>query len=205
MWPHFEWFCLPQNKSFCSLLFGWSDACVTTKFCLYCISNWRWKVMWLETIFFLIYFSTSFIFFLIEHALQPYAAIRNSCTCAASAILNCSSYFSSCLYFEFVSLNSSAISVELYYIFATVWGREQYTLYGILLIVYAILISVTACMSVALVYFQLSAEDYRWWWRSVCSAGLVSTHHSLLDLFRLLDYGLDSIQNEVEQSNFQNN
>lgn len=26
----------------------------------------------------------------------------------------------------------SAISVELYYIFATVWGREQYTLYGIL-------------------------------------------------------------------------
>ena len=25
----------------------------------------------------------------------------------------------------------SAISVELYYIFATIWGREQYTLYGI--------------------------------------------------------------------------
>jgi len=67
----------------------------------------------------------------------------------------------------------SAISVELYYIFATLWGREQYTLYGILFVVYAILLSVTACISVALTYFQLSVEDYRWWWRSIFSAGLV--------------------------------
>ncbi|XP_023931639.1 transmembrane 9 superfamily member 1-like isoform X2 [Lingula anatina] len=65
----------------------------------------------------------------------------------------------------------SAISVELYYIFATLWGREQYTLYGILFLVYVILLSVTACISVALTYFQLSAEDYRWWWRSIFSAG----------------------------------
>jgi len=65
----------------------------------------------------------------------------------------------------------SAISVELYYIFATVWGREAYTLYGILLVVFVILISVTACISVALTYFQLSTEDYRWWWRSIFSSG----------------------------------
>ena len=68
---------------------------------------------------------------------------------------------------------TSAISVELYYIFATLWGREQYTLYGILFVVYAILLSVTACISVALTYFQLSVEDYRWWWRSIFSAGSV--------------------------------
>lgn len=66
----------------------------------------------------------------------------------------------------------SAISVELYYIFSTLWGREQqYTLYGILFIVYAILLSVTACISIALTYFQLSTEDHRWWWRSIFSAG----------------------------------
>ncbi|KAG2462495.1 TM9S1 protein, partial [Polypterus senegalus] len=70
----------------------------------------------------------------------------------------------------------SAISVELYYIFATVWGREQYTLYGILLVVFAILLSVGACISIALTYFQLSGEDYRWWWRSIFSTG--STVHS---------------------------
>ena len=68
-------------------------------------------------------------------------------------------------------LFSSAISVELYYIFATVWGREVYTLYGILLVVFFILMSVTACISIALTYFQLSIEDYRWWWRSIFSSG----------------------------------
>jgi hypothetical protein len=35
----------------------------------------------------------------------------------------------------------SAISVELYYIFATLWGREHYTLWGVLLLVLFILIA----------------------------------------------------------------
>lgn len=65
----------------------------------------------------------------------------------------------------------SAISVELYYIFSTVWGREVYTLYGVLFLVFGIVLSVSACISVALTYFQLSSEDYRWWWRSIFSAG----------------------------------
>lgn len=65
----------------------------------------------------------------------------------------------------------SAISVELYYIFSTLWGRDQYTLYGILTIVFFILLSVTACISISLTYFQLAAEDYRWWWRSIITSG----------------------------------
>ncbi|XP_064652360.1 transmembrane 9 superfamily member 1-like [Lineus longissimus] len=77
----------------------------------------------------------------------------------------------------------SAISVELYYIFATLWGREQYTLYGILFVVFGILISVTACISIALTYFQLSAEDYRWWWRSIFSAGSTGLFVFLYALF----------------------
>uniref|UniRef100_T1ITP6 Transmembrane 9 superfamily member n=1 Tax=Strigamia maritima TaxID=126957 RepID=T1ITP6_STRMM len=77
----------------------------------------------------------------------------------------------------------SAISVEMYYIFATLWGREQYTLYGILLVVLVILISVTACISVALTYFQLSSEDYRWWWRSIASAGSTGLFVLLYSLF----------------------
>lgn len=80
--------------------------------------------------------------------------------------------YSHTYYSFFLSIFSqSAISVELYYIFATVWGREYYTLYGILLCVFAILLSVGACISVALTYFLLSGEDYRWWWRSVLSTG----------------------------------
>jgi transmembrane 9 superfamily protein 1 len=39
----------------------------------------------------------------------------------------------------------SAISVELYYVFATVWGREHYALYGILMLVFIILIAGKRC------------------------------------------------------------
>lgn len=65
----------------------------------------------------------------------------------------------------------SAISVELYYIFSTLWGRDQYTLYGILTIVFIILLCVTACISISLTYFQLSGEDWCWWWRSIITSG----------------------------------
>lgn len=77
----------------------------------------------------------------------------------------------------------SAISVELYYIFSTLWGREHYTLYGILFLVFGILLSVTACISVALTYFQLAAEDHRWWWRSVFSSGATGGFVFLYALF----------------------
>lgn len=65
----------------------------------------------------------------------------------------------------------SAISIELYYIFATVWGHKLYTLYGILIIVFCILLIVTSFITIALTYFQLSIEDYRWWWRSFINGG----------------------------------
>eukprot|EP00882_Tetradesmus_deserticola_P008078 GHRQ01008508.1.p1 GENE.GHRQ01008508.1~~GHRQ01008508.1.p1 ORF type:complete len:612 (+),score=239.25 GHRQ01008508.1:279-2114(+) len=65
----------------------------------------------------------------------------------------------------------SAIYVELYYIFASVWGHKVYIIWSILLIVYIILIIVTAFITVALTYFQLAVEDHRWWWRSFLCGG----------------------------------
>ncbi|ONL95783.1 Transmembrane 9 superfamily protein member 1 [Zea mays] len=60
----------------------------------------------------------------------------------------------------------SAIYIELYYIFASVWGHRIYTIYSILFIVFIILLIVTAFITVALTYFQLAAEDHEWWWSS---------------------------------------
>ncbi|KAJ6821350.1 transmembrane 9 superfamily member 2-like [Iris pallida] len=65
----------------------------------------------------------------------------------------------------------SAIYIELYYIFASVWGHKIYTIYSILFIVFIILIIVTAFITVALTYFQLTVEDHEWWWRSVLCGG----------------------------------
>ena len=65
----------------------------------------------------------------------------------------------------------SAIYIELYYIFASVWGPKVYTIYSILFIVFIILIIVTAFITIALTYFQLTVEDHRWWWRSIACGG----------------------------------
>ena len=67
----------------------------------------------------------------------------------------------------------SAISIELHYIFASVWGHKVYTLYGILLLAFVLLTVVTSFIVIALTYFQLAAEDHRWWWRSFLSGGMV--------------------------------
>jgi len=69
----------------------------------------------------------------------------------------------------------SAIYIELHYIFTSVWGHRVYTLFGILSLAFIMLLIVTAFITIALTYFQLAVEDWRWWWRSFlsgCSTGV---------------------------------
>lgn len=65
----------------------------------------------------------------------------------------------------------SAIYIELFYIFNSVWARGSYQLFGILSLVFVILLIVTACITIAVTYFQLAMEDWRWWWHSFISGG----------------------------------
>lgn len=66
----------------------------------------------------------------------------------------------------------SAIYIELHYIFASMWGHQIYTLFGILLIAFLLLMTVTSFITVALLYFQLAREDHRWWWASYINGGM---------------------------------
>lgn len=66
----------------------------------------------------------------------------------------------------------SAIYIELYYIFASIWGHKLYTIYSILFIVFIILIIVTAFITVALTYFQLAVEDHRWGQQGLAAPGV---------------------------------
>eukprot|EP00850_Spirogloea_muscicola_P000726 SM000003S10971 [mRNA] locus=s3:73369:76884:- [translate_table: standard] len=59
----------------------------------------------------------------------------------------------------------SGVYVELYYLFATVWGFKFYTIYSILFVVFIMLLIVTALIAVAVTYFQLTIENHEWWWR----------------------------------------
>jgi hypothetical protein len=66
----------------------------------------------------------------------------------------------------------SAIYIELHYIFASMWGHQIYTLFGILFLAFILLIIVTSFITVALLYFQLAREDHRWWWATYINGGM---------------------------------
>jgi transmembrane 9 superfamily member 2/4 len=75
-----------------------------------------------------------------------------------------------------------ACFVELYFILASVWMNQYYYVFGFLLLVYVILVLTCAEITVLFCYFQLCGEDYRWWWRSFCTAGSTALYVFLYSL-----------------------
>ena len=59
-----------------------------------------------------------------------------------------------------------SIFIELYFVFTSFWNYKFYYVYGFMLLVYVILITVTMCLSVVYTYYLLNSEDYRWQWAS---------------------------------------
>eukprot|EP00929_Paragymnodinium_shiwhaense_P067224 TRINITY_DN33847_c0_g2_i1.p1 TRINITY_DN33847_c0_g2~~TRINITY_DN33847_c0_g2_i1.p1 ORF type:complete len:644 (-),score=149.98 TRINITY_DN33847_c0_g2_i1:286-2145(-) len=64
-----------------------------------------------------------------------------------------------------------AVFTECFFILASVWQHQFYYLFGFLALVLVILMVTCAEISIALTYFQLTSEDYRWWWSSFFSSG----------------------------------
>jgi len=64
-----------------------------------------------------------------------------------------------------------AVFTELLFIMSSIWQHRFYYLFGFLALVLVILVITCAEVSIAFTYFQLTGEDYRWWWRAYwCSA-----------------------------------
>jgi len=64
-----------------------------------------------------------------------------------------------------------SIFIEMYFIFTSFWAYKIYYVYGFMLLVFLILLTVTVCVTIVCTYFLLNAEDYRWQWTSFLSAG----------------------------------
>merc|ERR1711957_1073279 len=64
-----------------------------------------------------------------------------------------------------------AVFTELFFIMSSIWLHQFYYLFGFLALVLVILLVTCAEISIALTYFQLTSEDYNWWWRSFFSSG----------------------------------
>ena len=86
-----------------------------------------------------------------------------------------------------------AIFIELFFILTSLWLHQFYYIFGCLGLVFVIL-CITCCeISVMLTYFQLVAEDHRWWWRSFLTSG-----SSALYLFL---YGCHYFSTKLEVTN----
>jgi len=59
-----------------------------------------------------------------------------------------------------------AIFTELFFIMTSIWQHQFYYLFGFLMLVIVILVITCAEISITLTYFQLTNEDYNWFWRS---------------------------------------
>jgi len=93
----------------------------------------------------------------------------------------------------------SAIFIELHYIFASMWGHQIYTLFGILFIAFILLTIVTSSITVALVYFQLAREDHRWWWVAFNNGGMIGI---AIYLYSFYYYFQRSGMNGILQASF---
>merc|ERR1719319_1263183 len=63
-----------------------------------------------------------------------------------------------------------SIFIEMYFIFTSFWAYKIYYVFGFMLLVFLILLTVTICVTIVCTYFLLNAEDYRWQWTSFLSA-----------------------------------
>jgi transmembrane 9 superfamily protein 2/4 len=76
-----------------------------------------------------------------------------------------------------------AVFVELFFILSSLWLDQYYYVFGFLLVVFALLTITCAEIAVVMVYFQLCAEDYRWWWRSVIVPGASGVYLFLYSIY----------------------
>jgi transmembrane 9 superfamily protein 2/4 len=64
-----------------------------------------------------------------------------------------------------------AVFTELFFIMSSIWLHQFYYLFGFLALVLVIVVVTCAEISIALTYFQLTSEDYTWWWTSFFASG----------------------------------
>lgn len=75
---------------------------------------------------------------------------------------------------------------------SSIWQHQFYYLFGFLMLVLVILMVTCAEISITLVYFQLTNEDYNWWWRSFltsASSALYVFAYSCLYYFTRMQIG----------------
>jgi transmembrane 9 superfamily protein 2/4 len=77
----------------------------------------------------------------------------------------------------------AATYVELFFIMTSLWMDQYYYIFGFTFLVYLILIISCAEVTVLLVYYQLCAENHRWWWFAFLAPGSTSLYTFLYSIY----------------------
>lgn len=64
-----------------------------------------------------------------------------------------------------------SIFIEIHFILTSFWAVKIYHVYGFLMLVFIMLLIVTACVSIVSTYILLNAEDHRWHWTNFFASG----------------------------------
>ncbi|KAL3810559.1 hypothetical protein ACJIZ3_000682 [Penstemon smallii] len=90
------------------------------------------------------------------------------------------------------TLPFGTLFIELFFILSSIWHGRFYYVFGFLLIVLLLLVTVCAEVSVVLTYMHLCVEDWMWWWKAFYASGsvalyvfLYSINYLIFDLQRL--------------------
>merc|ERR1719174_2569005 len=64
-----------------------------------------------------------------------------------------------------------AAFTELFFIMTSIWMHQFYYLFGFLFLMMVVFTVTCAEISISITYFQLTSENYHWWWRAFFVSG----------------------------------
>merc|ERR1712166_1170610 len=79
-----------------------------------------------------------------------------------------------------------SIFIEMYFIFTSFFNYKYYFVYGVMLLVFCILLVVSLCVSIVGTYCLLNAEDHRWPWVSLLTGASVGGYMWLYAVYYYL-------------------
>ncbi|KAF9310667.1 hypothetical protein BG003_008305 [Podila horticola] len=70
----------------------------------------------------------------------------------------------------------ASIFIEIYFLFTSFWSYRVYYVYGFGLLVFGIVMLVSASVTIVSTYFVINTEDYRWHWMSMATCGSTAAY-----------------------------
>ncbi|KAG0340888.1 hypothetical protein BG004_006232 [Podila humilis] len=70
----------------------------------------------------------------------------------------------------------ASIFIEIYFLFTSFWSYKVYYVYGFGLLVFCIVMLVSASVTIVSTYFVINTEDYRWHWMSMATCGSTAAY-----------------------------